>query len=288
MEIIPAILPKTFREIEEKTLLIAGLVDTVQVDIVDGVFAPNTTWPFAKTPQTHADSTQTDADGIPLPPFPFLRGGSEGGGMDRDFEELLAGNKELPHSEELDYEFDLMVANPAEVVPDFVRLGATRVIVHLESFGMGEKGERGKRGERGEGGEELSELIHEWKHSIDVALALKPSTPLSAIEPFLHEVSLVQFMGNDKISFGGVLLDEEKVLPKIRELRSRHPSPSPTRALPLVGETYPALDISVDIGVNLDTAPRLIAAGATRLVAGSAIFGSDNPRGAIEAFKKLG
>ncbi len=250
-------MPKTFREIEEKTALVAGAVDTVQVDIVDGKFAPNTTWPYVEKGEM----------------------GERGEKGDKDFEELLAEKKELPHSEELDYEFDLMVANPAEAVPDFVRLGASRVIVHIESFGMGEKGERG---------EMLSELIHEWKHSVDVALALKPSTPLSAIEPFLHEVSLVQFMGNDKISFGGVPLDEEKVLPKIRELRSKHPLPSPTRALPLVGERHLALEISVDIGVNRDTAPRLIAAGASRLVAGSAIFGSDNPRLAIEAFRRLG
>ena len=78
-------------------------------------------------------------------------------------------------------------------------------------------------------------------------------------------------MGNDRIGFGGVPLDEELVLPKISELRKRHPE----------------LTISVDIGVNAETAPRLIAAGATRLVAGSAIFGKANPAQAIKELERL-
>jgi len=45
--------------------------------------------------------------------------------------------------------------------------------------------------------------------------------------------------------------------------------------------------ISVDGGVNLDSAPRLIKAGANRLVAGSAILKSGDIKGTIEKFRKL-
>jgi len=48
MEIIPAILPRDFNEIEEKTLLIKGLSKMVQIDICDGKFVPSTSWPYKK------------------------------------------------------------------------------------------------------------------------------------------------------------------------------------------------------------------------------------------------
>lgn len=223
MHIVPAIIPKEFQDIPAKLELVKGIADSVQIDIVDGFFAPNKTWPFL---------------------------GDRG-----EFSSMLQEESGLPFWEDFDFEFDLMVSKPAVVVPDFVRIGASRVIVHIESIEP----------------DALSTLISEWKHSADVGLALKPSTPLEKLETFLHEVSFVQCMGNDRISFGGVPLDEAQVLPKIRILRKR----------------YPALAISVDIGVNRDTAPRLIEAGATRLVAGSAIFGSDNPGEALRGLEEL-
>ena len=223
MHIIPAILTKDFREVPEKLELVKGAADTIQIDIADGKFAPNKTWPFM---------------------------GDHG-----EFESILNEEAGLPFWEDFDFEFDLMIEKPQELLPDFVRLGASRVIVHLESIGQ----------------DALSALIHEWKHAVEIGLALKPSTPMSELELFLHEVSFVQCMGNDKISFGGVSLDEALVLPKIRDLRKR----------------YPELTISVDIGVNQETAPRLIEAGATRLVAGSAVFGKANPAEAIRQLEAL-
>lgn len=223
MHIVPAIIPKDFSEIPSKLELVNGVADTVQIDIVDGTFAPNKTWPYI------GDHGEVSA---------FLR--EEEG---------------LPFWKEFDFEFDLMVGKPAEAVPFWVKAGASRVIVHVESIDA----------------DALSVLIAEWKHSVDVGLALKPSTPLSALDTFLHEVSFVQCMGNDKISFGGIPLDEARVLPKIAELRKRQSG----------------LTISVDIGVTLDTAPRLIAAGANRLVVGSAVFGKANPAEAIRELESL-
>ncbi len=45
-EIVPAILPKSFSELREKILLVAGKVSIVQIDICDGKFVPSQTWPF--------------------------------------------------------------------------------------------------------------------------------------------------------------------------------------------------------------------------------------------------
>ena len=49
MEIIPAILPKDFAEIEEKIEMVIGIAPLVQIDICDGKFVTSTTWPYKKS-----------------------------------------------------------------------------------------------------------------------------------------------------------------------------------------------------------------------------------------------
>ena len=44
--IIPAIIPKDYEELKNNIALVRGIVPVVQIDICDGVFAPNITWPF--------------------------------------------------------------------------------------------------------------------------------------------------------------------------------------------------------------------------------------------------
>ena len=48
IEIIPAIIPKDLPDLTRKIELVKGLVDTVQIDVCDGKFAPNTTWPLTE------------------------------------------------------------------------------------------------------------------------------------------------------------------------------------------------------------------------------------------------
>ncbi len=223
MHIVPAILPKDFKDILEKLELVKGVADTVQIDIVDGKFAPSKTWPYIGD---HGEITA-----------------------------LMNEQEGFPFWQDFDFEFDLMVGKPEEAVPFWVRAGASRVIVHIESTPP----------------DTLSDILKEWKHVVDIGLALKPATPLEKLETFLHEVSFVQCMGNDRVGFQGVTLDEAIVLSRIAHLRQKHPE----------------LTISVDIGVNLETAPRLIDAGADRLVAGSAVFGKANPAQAVREMERL-
>ena len=77
-------------------------------------------------------------------------------------------------------------------------------------------------------------------------------------------------MGSDRVGYNGVELDQG-VYEKISDFR----------------KVYPAMPIQVDIGVNMETAPLLIKAGATALVSGSTLFGSENIGEAIEKFKNL-
>ncbi len=104
IEIIPAILPKNFEEVSENASLVKGLVKTVQVDICDGQFVPNITWPLKRD--------------------------------DEYFARILQQQEGLPFWDELDYEFDLMVNwHDPKRIEDWVQAGATRIILHVESKG---------------------------------------------------------------------------------------------------------------------------------------------------------
>lgn len=102
MEIIPAILPKNFQEIEEKIELIKGLSRVVQIDICDGKFVPTITWPYWKA--------------------------------DENFEAILREERGMPEWESFDYQFDLMINEPsADDARKWLSAGATSIILHLES-----------------------------------------------------------------------------------------------------------------------------------------------------------
>lgn len=220
IEIIPAILPKDFAELEDKASLVQGSVKTVQIDVCDGQFVPNATWPYKKRDDT--------------------------------FEKLLSEDLGLPFWEKVNYEIDLMVNRAEEVVEEWVRTGATRIIIHVEMRG------------------DLALAISKIKDQVEIGLAINVETPIDIIDTYKDEINFIQCMGIDNIGFQGQKFDV-KVIKKIKLLRAK----------------YPDLPISVDGGVSLDSAPMLIEAGATRLVAGSAIFNSENSFDAIEAFKHL-
>src|SRR5574343_387128 len=106
MEIIPAILPKNFVEIEDKVSLVSEITDLVQIDICDGKFVPTITWPYWK------------ADIKP----------------DENFSAILREDRGMPEWENIDYEFDLMISEPTpEVARKWLSAGAKRIVLHHES-----------------------------------------------------------------------------------------------------------------------------------------------------------
>jgi len=141
-----------------------------------------------------------------------------------------------------DFPFDthLMISDPARYLDDFVRAGADVVIVHIEAVP-----------------EPISLLRRIRASGCQASLALNPPTPLAAIEPFLDELDAVLVM-SVMPGFGGQAF-EGAVLEKVRVLRTARPS----------------LRISIDGGINPTTAGEATAAGATQLVAGSAVFRND-------------
>lgn len=184
-------------------------------------------------------------------------------GEDRNsFEEIISEEKGFPFWEDLDFEADLMVKNPENIFFDWISAGAKRLIFHFESTeSFGDLLAKVKKG-----GIEKESPIY-----VEIGIALKPSTSNEEIYPFLDEVDFIQFMGNDKIGFHGIELDE-RVLEKSKDVRQRKPN----------------LPIAVDIGVNLETAPLLLEFGVNKLVSGSAILSSSNPEKVVSQFLSLG
>ena len=100
-------------------------------------------------------------------------------------------------------------------------------------------------------------------------MVINPRTPLSHIEPFLDSVRIIMFMGHTP-GYENVGI-EKGVLQKIRYIKREC-------------RTHV---IEVDGGVTDKTAPRFIAAGATRLSVGSYISASSNPKKALAELKKI-
>ena len=229
VEIIPAILPKDYEDLKNNIALVRSLVPLVQVDICDGVFVKNKTWPFS------------------------------GGDFDSHFRKILNEEEGMPFWEDIDFELDLMVSDAVDNFDIYTKLGPKGVIFHIEAVGNLENFK------------DFLEGIDVYiRDSIKIGVAINPSTPLEQLYPLISFVDFVQCMGNDKIGYHGVGLDQ-KVPERIETLR----------------EKYPDLQIAVDIGVDRHTAPSLVRAGATRLVAGSAIYNTNDIISTIEEFKKL-
>ncbi|MDE1966623.1 MAG: hypothetical protein KGI45_00940 [Patescibacteria group bacterium] len=220
IEIIPAILPKDFAEVTEKIELIKGFSKQVQIDICDGQFVQNATWPYRK--------------------------------HDDNFDRILREEEGLPGWEDLSYEFDLMVNRPEEIVDEWVKAGASRLILHAEAKG------------------DLAAAIIRLSGVVEIGLAFDIESPLELLELHKDRIQFVQCMGIDNVGFQHQSFDD-KVIGKVK----------------LIKERYPDMAISVDGGVSLETAPKLIEAGADRLVVGSAIFNNDNPLDALQKFKSL-
>lgn len=101
IEIIPAIMPKDYEHLDEMMSLFVGVAPLVQLDIMDGKFVPERTWPYPRDPHFEAISKEEEG---------------------------------MPRWEEIDFEADLMISDPELAVPKWVSAGANRVIVHVESM----------------------------------------------------------------------------------------------------------------------------------------------------------
>lgn len=156
----------------------------------------------------------------------------------------------------LPFDVHLMIAPVDLYIPKFAEAGADIITVHPEA------------------GAHLHRTIQLIKSlGKRAGVALNPATPLEALDHVLDELDLVLVMSVNP-GFGGQAFIAS-ALPKIEALRKR---------IDASGRT---VDLEVDGGVNPETAPSVIAAGADVLVAGSATFkgGSAAYAGNIETLR---
>lgn len=156
----------------------------------------------------------------------------------------------------------LMVSDPLKWVPSFQKAGATSLTFHIEAI-------------EDDDPQHVRHVIATIReHGMRVGMSVKPDTCVTKIFPYLQEIDLVLVMTVEP-GFGGQRFIEE-MLPKIEKVHSQ-----------LVASGIRQLvDISVDGGLTLETAPRAIRAGANVVVAGSSIFGAPNVEIAVQAFQK--
>jgi ribulose-phosphate 3-epimerase len=149
----------------------------------------------------------------------------------------------------------LMIEEPDRYIEDFVEAGANMITVHVEAL------------------PHLHRTLQYIKgFGARAGVALNPSTPVIALEEVAGDVDYVLVMSVNP-GFGAQTFIPRSES-KVRAMRA---------LLDGAGSVAP---IEIDGGIDPVTAPRVVAAGAEILVAGSAIFGADDPAGAIRALRR--
>ncbi len=144
----------------------------------------------------------------------------------------------------------LMIEHPENFIEDFAKAGSDFLTVHSEAC------------------KDLKGLLRKIKEmGIKAGVSIKPKTSVESIKDVLDLADLVLVMCVEP-GFGGQKFMEE-MMEKVVYLRGARPN----------------LDISVDGGINAETAKRAVDAGANILVAGSYIFGAKDRKKAIESLR---
>lgn len=147
----------------------------------------------------------------------------------------------------------LMVENPLDRMRDFLPLGVKNITFHAEAVKAGAK---------------RTDIVQEIHAAgVQAGIAIKPGTPLSAIEDVLSVIDLVLVMSIEPGFAGQKFMPE--VLPKIKDLATH----------------YPDLMIQVDGGIDAETAKLCREAGANNLVSASYIFSAPDRLAAIRALR---
>lgn len=173
-------------------------------------------------------------------------------------------------STKLPIEVHLMVENPGERIPEFVKAGVKYISFHVEAVHdcshMG-----------GEGPEHRP-----WGHCVDAfwqnfkmirnggakaGLAISPKTDMHKLDEFMDAIDYVLVMGVEP-GFGGQPFIEN-TLETVRHIKAKKPS----------------LEVFIDGGMNEENAKEAREAGVDTIIAGSYVFGGENRKNAIEKMR---
>lgn len=151
----------------------------------------------------------------------------------------------------------LMMTNPDEFIPEFAKAGADILTVHVETC------------------PHLHRTIQGIKeHNVKAGVTLNPATPANSLESIIGDVDLVLVMSVNP-GFGGQKFIDS-TLDKIRKIRA------------MISASKGSPYLEVDGGITVKNVESVLKAGANVLVAGSAIFGSDNMPDTIRQLRTAG
>lgn len=163
--------------------------------------------------------------------------------------------KQLRPLSKLFFDAHLMVENPEKFLPQFLKSGADLITVHYEAC------------------TDLHSVLTQIKSAgLKAGISLKPNTPAQVLRPFSDDIDNILIMTVEP-GFGGQKF-MHNMLPKIAEVKK------------IVDNRN--ISIEVDGGINPETAKLCAKQGANVLVAGSAIFKSDNPAEVIRQLHLAG
>lgn len=145
----------------------------------------------------------------------------------------------------------LMIVEPERYVERFVKAGAEILTVHLETL------------------KDPAETLKMMRAlGVKVGITINPDIPVSQLRGLVDKVDMVLLM-SVFAGYGGQKFIEE-TYSRIEELKE------------IIADENPNCLIQIDGGVNTENAPKLFDAGVHILVAGSAVFKSENPLATIE------
>jgi ribulose-phosphate 3-epimerase len=154
------------------------------------------------------------------------------------------------------FDVHLMCSNPEILLEPFANAGADEIIIHVEL------------------GEQVEPLIWKIKNlGKKVGLAVNPPTPISLVQPFLDKIDLLLVMTVNP-GFGGQSFIHE-CLPKVQQAEAWR------------REKNLRYQISVDGGINFQTAAECARAGADTFVAGTSLFGQRSLKVAVNKMRKI-
>jgi len=169
--------------------------------------------------------------------------------------------KEIRKHTKLFLDVHLQIKNPDRHIDSFLEAGADLINVHVEEC---------KHLDR--------TLDYIKQHGIKAAVALNPATPLCFIENVFKYLDMILIMTVNP-GFGGQQFIDGIVykIQKLKAMINDYQNYSGNRK---------NIDIEVDGGINLETVPKVVAAGANVLVLGTAIYKASNPREIIGSIRQ--
>jgi len=151
----------------------------------------------------------------------------------------------------------LIIDKPARYVDRFCEAGADLLSIHLEADHPSRI---------------VDALCAIEEHGVKKAAALRPITSARAILPYIEQLDMVLVMTVEPGFGGQKFLDSQ--LDTIREVRA------------IIDRYNPACELEVDGGISPANARAVAEAGATVLVAGSAVYGAKDPAAAVAALRR--